>query len=70
VLPHLGQNLKIYNGKKFVSIQVKKPLLGYYTGDFCMSKLLGKKIHARKKKEKVKLKEIIWVILLILLVLG
>jgi len=51
LLPHLGKNFKVYNGKKFVSVQVKKSLLGYYIGDFCMSKMLGRKIHLRKKKK-------------------
>ncbi len=50
--PHMNKNLKIYNGRKFVSVTVKKTLLGYYSGDFCMSKFLGRKIHLRKKKKK------------------
>ena len=50
--PHLNKTFKIYNGRKFVSVQVKKNLLGYYSGDFCMSKFLGRKIHLRKKKKK------------------
>jgi ribosomal protein S19 len=51
LFPHLGKVFKVYNGKKFVSVQVKKPLLGHYIGDFCMSKMLGRKIHLRKKKK-------------------
>ncbi len=52
LLPHVGNTFKVYNGKKFVSLQVKKNLVGFYIGDFCMSKLLGKKIHLRKSKKK------------------
>ena len=48
----MNKILKIYNGRKFVSVTVKKTLLGYYSGDFCMSKFLGLKIHLRKKKKK------------------
>lgn len=51
LLPHIDKIFKIYNGKKFVSVQVKKSLLGHYSGEFCMSKLLGRKIHQRKKKK-------------------
>lgn len=53
LLPHVNKTFKIYNGRKFVSVQVKKNLLGYYSGDFCMSKFLGRKIHLRKKKKKL-----------------
>jgi len=52
LFPHLNRGFKVYNGRKFVSVNVKKPLLGYYSGDFCMSKFLGRKIHLRKKKNK------------------
>jgi ribosomal protein S19 len=55
--PHLSKTFKIYNGRKFVSVQVKKALLGYYSGEFCMSKFLGRKIHLRKKKKKANLKK-------------
>jgi ribosomal protein S19 len=57
LFPHLGKTFKVYNGKKFVSVQVKKPLLGHYIGDFCMSKMLGRKIHLRKKKKKASSKK-------------
>ena len=55
--PHLNKTFKIYNGRKFVSVQIKKPFLGYYSGDFCMTKYLGKKIHLRKKKKKLSSKK-------------
>lgn len=55
--PVLNKTFKIYNGRKFVSVQVKKPFLGYYSGDFCMSKFLGRKIHLRKKKKKTNSKK-------------
>lgn len=54
LFPHVGKNFRIYNGRKFISVQVKRPLLGYRAGDFCMSKFLGRKIHLRKKKKTFK----------------
>jgi ribosomal protein S19 len=57
LVPHLNKIFKIYNGRKFVSIQVKKAILGHYSGDFCMSKYLGRKIHLRKKKKKLNFKK-------------
>jgi len=48
----LNKRVKIYNGKKFLFLRIKKTMLGFKLGEFCVTKALGYTIHKKKKKKK------------------
>jgi len=48
----LNRRVKIYNGKKYLFLRIKKTMLGFKLGEFCVTKALGYTIHKKKKKKK------------------
>jgi len=48
----LNKRVRVYNGKKFLFLRIKKTMLGFKLGEFCVTKALGYTIHQKKKKKK------------------
>jgi ribosomal protein S19 len=47
----VGKRVKVYNGKKFVSILVRKGMVASRFGEFVVTKSLGSGIHMPKRKK-------------------
>jgi len=53
IIPKLvGKRIGIYNGKKFFSIVIRKPMVGLRMGEVIVTKVLGRQIHTKKQKRK------------------
>ena len=56
---YIDRNMRVYNGKHFISFIVKSAMVGQKFGEFSLTKVLGSAIHSsmqlksrRKKKNK------------------
>lgn len=46
---HVNKSFELYDGKKFVLVNVTKEMVGYKFGDFVFTKKYGSSIHKIKK---------------------
>lgn len=51
-LQDVGQVIKCYNGKIWVSLTLIENMVGHFIGEFLVTKRLGSIIHRIKKKKK------------------
>ena len=49
---YLNKKVYVYNGKFFISLYIKKEMVGYKFGEFVYTKKGGYSIHKKKKKNK------------------
>jgi ribosomal protein S19 len=47
----LGRRVNVYNGRKFVSLLIRKEMVGFRFGEFIVTKALGSTIHVVKRKK-------------------
>lgn len=48
----LERDLQVYNGLKFINVQVKMEMLGFFIGSFVLSKRITSDIHHKTKRNK------------------
>ena len=48
----IGKKVLVYNGKKFVPLNIKIGMLGHKFGEFIFTKRMGRTIHIKEKKGK------------------
>lgn len=53
----IGEIIKIYNGKQYITIQITKNMVGHKLGEFALTKKLGSSIHQSEKNKKKKSKK-------------
>lgn len=47
----LGKRVRVYNGRKFVSLLIRKDMVGFRFGEFVVTKALGNGIHVVKRRK-------------------
>lgn len=55
---YVGKEVKVYNGNRFISLEIMRRMVGCKFGEFVVTKKLGKAIHNKKKKKKNKGKKL------------
>lgn len=56
---HFGLVVSIYNGQRFIPIQISKEKIGFRLGEMVLTKKLGKGIHAENKLQVKKRKKLV-----------
>lgn len=54
LLPTIGRSFYVHNGKKYLQVIYKKEMSSFKLGSFALTKVVGYKPKATKKKQKRK----------------
>lgn len=52
----VGETIKIYNGKLYITVKITKNMVGHKLGEFAITKKIGSSIHQSEKNKKKKKK--------------